>query len=340
LNSKPGIFVVVWPRRCLIAVAVCVPLFFGCGSDGSAPSDGTVASADDLSGCSIPKPTGASCNPFCSDCGYGSHCAVVGEALKCTETGVRLDGDACTSVDQCASGLSCFGIGDDNPVCRRLCNSSSPCRSGDACTESVTIEGGLTLQYCGEPPSSCSLRHDGCELGQTCLLGSDGAVCGVAGVLPVGAPCRAFGSGACLEGLQCVIVCSVLCALEGSEESDMPLCVDDCSEWAVVDPEQQVGICTDANPAGECQVLQGDCGVSEACYPFSVGWACAPQGNIPEKGACTKSPECSAGHVCAQNTCRKFCARDDSGPTGCEMRCSGSYSVLAPSSWGLGVCDP
>ena len=294
----------------------------------------------DVSACDIPAPAGAACNPFCSSCGSGAHCGVVGQALKCAQTGVRVDGDACNGPEQCATGLSCFGMGDEEPACHRLCSDEVACRTGDSCSVSVVLEGGLTVGVCAAKPEECSLWNDACELGTTCVLSSAGPQCAVPGTLTAGTPCREWGADSCSLGLQCVITCRSICALTDEPDvSQLEPCNTGCTEWAVVDQAEQVGVCTDGAPAAECELFSDDCPLGEACYPLSTGWVCSPRGQVAQQGACTRTLECTDGHVCSENRCRPFCREEDAGANSCKQVCSGGFTRIPPFSWQIGRCD-
>ena len=324
-----------WYATLCVAFA-CVLSCQGCTSKETTDAPGDTSGASSL--CQVDGPSGASCNPYCDDCSVGDHCTVVGEALKCAASGVRLDGDVCSETTQCAPGLGCFGLNGAEPVCHRFCALDEHCRTTDICAQRVQLEGGLQVSLCAPPASACALEGMDCPEGDACQLTNDGLRCGVPGELPAGAPCREYGANACQAGLHCVVVCTPICSLS-NDVSDTVGCDARCDSFAVVDAEREVGVCLDGPPPAECVLLSSDCSLGSSCYAVGVGWICEKDGSIPVGGACVFATDCTPGHTCVDGRCRELCLVGEDGESGCATRCDGDLSVLEPASWNVGVCN-
>ena len=307
-------------------------------SQGEFDAEGVDTSASDIE-CTVSGPAGVLCNPYCEACGVGAHCGVVGEALKCTQSGIRLDGDVCASSTQCAAGLTCVASEGNTATCKRFCVNDSSCLGAEICNGLITLEGGVQVTVCGTGAKPCDMSDLGCGDTLACQLGDTGLLCGQPGALIHGELCRREGPGACEAGLHCLVECTELCALPSNELADsVPKCDERCVTVAIVDVELGLGVCADGAPPAECSLGGAECLLGESCYSTSLGLVCADTGAVAVAGACVESLDCVDRHSCVGARCRRLCLIEQDGPESCAELCSDGYDALDPIPWGIGAC--
>jgi hypothetical protein len=104
----------------------------------------------------------------------------------------------------------------------------------------------------------------------------------------------------------------------------------------VLDPGQlDVGI--EIAPAACQPAPQGGCASGRKCTDFMGNSRCAPDGTVPEGGACTSADgidDCAAGSLCRDGVCTRICAVGSG-----ECNCSRVSSLFTDQD-DIGVCVP
>jgi hypothetical protein len=304
-----------------------------CGDDGCGGSCGTCTGAD---ACVDGKCTAPHCQRMC----YQKEC-----------------GD-----DGC--GGSCGTCADGRCIDHRCqCNSSSDCRSGEACVDN-TNGGTFCYQPCDPFASSSS-----CPSGQSCngaIFDNSGsravAACAQSGDKLEAEPCTqgTTGGGDCAAGLVCV-----------SQQNGGPLCMRLCDSshkcktnqtcaaltsggkaipWGGCDPPEDAchpdpctaphqTTCTVAGGAPSCSCDSGYAEVGGVCQcvPQCSGKSCGPDGCGGACGMCGSTQMCNASGQCV---CKPQCSGKSCGPDGCGGTCGTCGAQSTCNASGQCICVP
>lgn len=242
------------------------------------------------------------------------------------------DGNACTTVDACQSGV-CVGSAPYAPA-------GTSCSDGNACTKNDTCN---AAGSCSGTAYSCSAPTE-CEASRTC----DGlGGCGVIGK-PLGTACSSDGIGCTTD------------ACDGSGECAHTLQAGDCLidgacyTTAALDPANPCEGCTPATststwtllPAGTiCHAAAGACDVAESCSGSSKSCpaaAVAPAGTACGADACLDGVASTVGVcdgtsvVCTQPT--QACGVYACGATTCKTSCGTSADCIPTAYCVSGAC--
>jgi len=183
-----------------------------------------------------------------------------------------------------------------------------------------------------EMPSSA------CQEGQACYLSREATRCRPAGVTALGEPCE--GPNACVSGLQCLVLCTEICSLDGSEGSPCGECPSGEHD-ARISPDNNVGLCLTEDIPAVCDIYaQTGCGAGEGCYGLRGGHGCLNAGARAAGAVCQSGNQCTPGTVCINGSCLPVCTHDMRRPMDqqCEIRCPGEFINLTPTVWQQGVC--
>lgn len=188
----------------------------------------------------FPGATRYCCDPGASSCGAGQRCQVFsGSSLNarftaCIPAGTIAENQTCTraggriGADDCAAGLSCANYGQpslNQRACRRLCNATGDCRSGEACLDfGDSPEVGFCLPTCTPFGSDCAA-------GFTCRTQRfwSGTAHDQQRIV-IDTQCSLVGSvapgGACMDPTDCIA--NHDCFLDPTVAGSMPLCRQNC----------------------------------------------------------------------------------------------------------------
>jgi len=319
---------------------------FVCTAENEDTGDGTgdgTTTGDETGDCDKPPPQGASCNPYCNlGCLDGEHCSYSGGAFICEATGQAGIGEACSQAATCQPKMACFSLtGEPTSTCHQFCITDDDCPQNRLCNQNVNFQDGATATFCSDIAVGCSAFNAGsCPEGQACYFNNGATKCLPAGGLALGEPCKDSGANACTPGLQCLIVCTAICATKEDGE-DQPKCSATCDGApSVVDAANGIGMCIGPDPPQECELYeQLGCPAGEACYPTTLGWECLSAGDIPDEAACQFTNDCEPGTICVNGACAIACSLkpDAAEDSKCSSLC-GASSGLSPTQWGVGFC--
>ncbi len=293
-----------------------------CQGDGScriagAPEGGPTgalctAEVDCASGLCVP---GLSEDNFCSqdcsrdDCPTGFECLDSGEFGElCYPLGDAAFGEACESILDCASA-NCIGISATEGICTQACNPEvlSSCPVGAWCLEAedgdfICVPGGDT--GFGEP----------CDSGLECegLLCLESAGCSQ--------PCNPAAPDSCPENALCFDPddgSEPFCVPGGDGEPGEPCeslteCFGAmCVPYSEAEDDFRCGL-----PC-EFRVGADECPDGFRCFPFDIGSACLPSGDLPMGASCGSIFDCESLLCLADDdVCVELCTADC--PTGFE----------------------
>jgi hypothetical protein len=253
--------------------------------------------------------------------------------------------DLCQDFDQCEKWMGCFGVqGDTAASCHKFCIDDASCPDGRTCSVNVDFGGGVTAVVCSDAASSCNpflASASECGVGNGCYLTSTGTKCMAAGNLGLGQDCYGQGPNTCQAGLQCLVECTNICNTNAANPLP-PVCEQTCgTSFLTIDYPNSIGVCVTETVPQTCNLFtQTGCPAGEACYAVTGGWACAEEGFKEPGAACVYTNDCAAGSLCVSSVCRKAC---DLGlgavaPSACGSACGGTWTLLAPQAWDVGVC--
>ncbi|TFH24133.1 MAG: hypothetical protein E4H03_04410 [Myxococcales bacterium] len=294
-----------------------------CTSDSCNPATGCVnanntAPCDDGNACTtVDQCSGGTCTgsvpPNCDDsnvctsdsCNPASGCVNTDNAAACD------DGDACTTVDQCAGG-SCAGSAPPDCNDLNLCtddscnpatgcvnaNNTAPCNDGNACTTVDQCSGGTCT---GSVPPNCDdsnlCTDDSCNPAGGCMHANNLDPCPDGDVCNGGEIC---GGGSCQPAI------ALDCA-------DGDLCTDDsCNPASGCVNADNTAPCDDANACTVADACSGGVCAGGAPADCSDGNACTDDSCIPASGClnannsapCPDGDLCNGDEVCGGGSCQ------------------------------------
>ncbi|MDP6946987.1 MAG: hypothetical protein QF464_22750, partial [Myxococcota bacterium] len=316
----------------------------------------------------VPEVKGTCSDDDDVECSSDADCAAgvcVGNTPATTATtGTCADGSetTCTTSDDCVPSCDGFAAASEE-VMGTCAGEDTPCMADDACSstcEGYVAEGPEVMGICSDgmdPPtecmddSECENMCDGliaatnetpgtcaydnateCTAAEPCdstcvgyVPGNMGAICDVA--------------NDCIPGLQCLVVCTGICSLDGTAGLS---CADCPVESLEINADNNMGICIDENIPAACDLYnQTGCAAGEACYSVRGGHGCLAAGVQPEGTECKFSNECTAGNMCINSMCLEACdiGAAEGAPESCGVKCNGTEpGTLTPTIWNIGFC--
>ncbi len=131
---------------------------------------GSDVDAGDMT-CARSVPANFPCNPYCNQgCDAGQHCTLANNVFSCVPAGEAQAGATCNNSSDCAPGMACFRLTDENiATCRQFCIDDGDCTGGRRCD--------LNVNFGTEPHSFCGDISVGCDpfLDNPMLSGAGGA---------------------------------------------------------------------------------------------------------------------------------------------------------------------
>jgi hypothetical protein len=274
-------------------------------------------------------------------CATDDACA---EGVTCVgfEAAVPETGGACAGSD---AAVQCFGDAECSGACEGFMAAGSEvmgvCSDGMELANSCTTNDDCT-QMCegliassNETAGTCA--YDGvteCTAAQPCVSSCDGAVAGGQGEI-----CGVAND--CVAGLQCLVVCTDICSLDGS--AGIP-CSGCPIEFMEINADNNMGICITENAPAACDLYNpsaSGCAAGEACYSLRGGHGCLGAGVQIEGTECKFSNDCTGGNLCINSMCLEACDQmaAEGAPESCGVKCDGSEpGSLTPAIWGVGFC--
>ena len=177
-----------------------------------------------------------------------------------------------------------------------------------------------------------------CTEEQGCYIQREATKCLGAGMKRAGEVCDTAND--CVPGLQCFVVCTGICSLDGAHP---PAC-SDCPSGVFnerISPDNNAGICLTETIPAACDIFaQNDCPEGEGCYSVRGGHACISAGIKPAGAECNSGNECEPGTICINNACLPYCRNSDDTPMEhrCDVKCPNDNLTLTPQIWQQGAC--
>lgn len=112
--------------------------------------------------------------------------------------------------------------------------------------------------------------------------------------------CPAFcGDGACDKGSEDCGTCAADCGN----------CPTICGNGKCEMPAESYATCAkDCPPTGTCDPLTSNgCATTDQCYPTADKPVCAKHGAVAEGAVCQINTQCSKGHLCVGDKCKRIC---------------------------------
>ena len=303
-----------------------------CMSDAQCTTcEGYVADADAQAGVCLGTDKVCNSHEECQQCeGYQAEAA---EDIP----GACADEEAasCTSDTECAEGIACEGFVSAGSEVMGACSDAmdppNACMTNEDCTQ--MCEG--LVEASNETPGVCAF--DGateCTAANPCVSSCEGAVAGGQGEI-----CSVAND--CVSGLQCLVVCTDICSLDGSAGMPCSSCPVESME---INQDNNMGICIDENVPAACDLYDpanSGCAAGEACYSLRGGHGCLSAGTQAEGSECKFSNDCAAGNLCINSMCLEACDKNapEGDPASCGVKCNGTEAgSLNPAIWGIGFC--
>jgi len=279
--------------------------------------------------------TDADCVPTCE--GFAAANDEVMGACAGDDTPCQAD-DACTS--SCEGyvpvGLEVMGVCSDGKALATECMDDSECT--EMCDQ--------LIEATDDTPGACAYDDTiSCTAAEPCDSICEGYVAG-----GVGEICS--GASDCVPGMQCLVVCTSICSLDGTAglpcagcpaPADPNLPSGENNSFISINADNNMGICIDENVPAACDLYnQTGCAPGEACYSIRGGHGCLGAGTQPEGTECKFSNDCSGGNLCVNSMCLEACdtKADPGAPESCDVKCNGTTpGNLSPAVWGTGFCQ-
>ncbi|MGC6415645.1 MAG: dickkopf-related protein, partial [Bradymonadia bacterium] len=181
-------------------------------------------------------------------------------------------------------------------------------------------------------------RESPCGVAEACYIDREASKCMAAGTKAQGEACERPND--CAAGLQCFVVCTPICSIDGSHA---PACADCPSGVAntTISPDNNAGICLTETIPASCDIFaQDDCPAGEGCYSVRGGHACTTAGVKPAGSECSAGNECVPGTLCISGACLPYCRDSADTPMEhrCDVKCPNENLQLVPELWGQGAC--
>ena len=290
---------------------------------------------------------------FSTDCGDGKKCIpVTSKVNQCVSAGAGVDGDECSTEEECDATSLCLLTGMMDPMTGNpigFCNTieCAPQTGTPACMGANEICSPLNLG--GEPlniglcQETCPLFEDpqanGCEPNQVCALRAFPAMRNGNGDLygfcsnPNGNPSNegdnCDDNTLCSDGLLCVSgTCRATCDPEAAEGASGACDQTDgkalCNELNAGDPPMSIGIgaCFEScTPYAGADGNGEGCEANEWCFPRfefendGFGQCTAATGAGVEGDACDQASPCGPGLICLAGSCAAICDPDAAAGT-------------------------
>jgi len=177
-----------------------------------------------------------------------------------------------------------------------------------------------------------------CDDDQGCYLQREATKCMGAGDKAAGVACETPND--CAPGLQCLVVCTEICSLDGAHA---PACAE-CPSGVFnerISPENNVGVCLTETIPAACDIFaQTGCEAGEGCYSLRGGHGCTTAGNKPAGADCNSGNDCEPGTLCINGACLPYCRNSDDTPMEhrCDVKCPNENLTLTPQIWNQGAC--